>query len=86
MNLDGRIALVTGASRGIGHAVALALAEKGCAVACAARATDASPVALPGTIDETVRQIEANGGRALAVPTNLAVATPRRLALLAEAD
>jgi NAD(P)-dependent dehydrogenase (short-subunit alcohol dehydrogenase family) len=42
-------------------------------VACAARATDRDPVKTPGTIDETVRAIESEGGEALAVPTNLAV-------------
>ncbi len=71
MELDGKVALVTGASRGVGAATAVALAEAGATVACAARATEAVPVALPGTIDETVRRIEAAGGRGLAVPTNL---------------
>jgi NAD(P)-dependent dehydrogenase (short-subunit alcohol dehydrogenase family) len=71
MSLAGAVALVTGASRGVGRAIALALAEAGADVACAARATDASPLRLPGTIDETVRAVEARGRRALAVPTDL---------------
>ena len=73
MDLEGRVALVTGASRGIGKHIAIELARKGCRVACAARATDARPVKLSGTLDQTVREIEALGGKAVAVPTNLAV-------------
>jgi len=72
VNLDGKVAIVTGASRGVGAAAAIALAREGVSVACAARATDADPLRLPGTIDDTVRQIIDTGGRALAVPTNLA--------------
>ena len=72
MELRDRVALVTGASRGVGRAVAIALAQAGADVACAARATDDSPLKLPGTVDETVRQVEAAGRRGLAVPTNLA--------------
>src|SRR6476661_1933035 len=72
MDLDGKVAIVTGASRGVGAATAIALAASGCAVACAARATDADPLPLPGTIDETVRTIVDAGGTAIAVPTNLA--------------
>jgi NAD(P)-dependent dehydrogenase (short-subunit alcohol dehydrogenase family) len=72
VNLDGKVAIVTGASRGVGAAAAIALAGEGVSVACAARATDADPLRLPGTIDATVRQITDAGGRALAVPTNLA--------------
>jgi NAD(P)-dependent dehydrogenase (short-subunit alcohol dehydrogenase family) len=72
MDLDGRVAIVTGASRGVGAATAVLLAERGCKVACAARATDASPLPIPGTIDETVRRITDAGGDAIAVPTNLA--------------
>jgi citronellol/citronellal dehydrogenase len=72
MELAGAVALVTGASRGVGRAIALALAEAGADVACAARATDASPLKLPGTIDGTVREIRARGRRGLAVPTDLA--------------
>jgi NAD(P)-dependent dehydrogenase (short-subunit alcohol dehydrogenase family) len=66
------VALVTGASRGVGAATAVALAQAGCDVACAARSTRASPQRTPGTLDETVARIEAAGRRGLAVPTNLA--------------
>jgi NAD(P)-dependent dehydrogenase (short-subunit alcohol dehydrogenase family) len=72
LDLDGKVAIVTGASRGVGAATALLMAERGCKVVCAARATDAAPVPIPGTIDETVRRITDAGGDALAVPTNLA--------------
>jgi NAD(P)-dependent dehydrogenase (short-subunit alcohol dehydrogenase family) len=71
--LEGKVALVTGASRGVGAATAVALAEAGCDVACAARSTQSSPQRTPGTLDETVARIEALGRRGLAVPTNLAV-------------
>src|SRR5881628_3600266 len=71
MNLAGAAALVTGASRGVGRAIAIALARAGADVACAARATDATPLKLPGTIDETVREVEAAGRRGLAIPTDL---------------
>src|SRR5437763_1088170 len=71
MELDGKVAIVTGASRGVGAATALLLATRGCKVACAARATDASPLPLPGTIDDTVRRIADVGGEAIAAPANL---------------
>jgi citronellol/citronellal dehydrogenase len=71
MDLDGRVAIVTGASRGVGAAVAVALAAEGARVACAARATDAEPLPTPGTIDGTVARIADAGGTAIAVPTNL---------------
>jgi len=72
VELDGAVAIVTGASRGVGAATAIELAANGARVLCAARATDAEPVPIPGTIDATVRTIHAAGGTALAVPTNLA--------------
>jgi citronellol/citronellal dehydrogenase len=72
MNLDGKVAIVTGASRGVGAATAELLARRGCKVACAARATADAPMPIPGTIDDTVARIVEAGGDAIAVPTNLA--------------
>jgi NAD(P)-dependent dehydrogenase (short-subunit alcohol dehydrogenase family) len=72
MDLDGKVAIVTGASRGVGAATALALAQAGVRVACAARSTQTAPQPTPGTLDDTVARITAAGGDAIAVPTNLA--------------
>ena len=72
-DLDGKVALVTGASRGVGAATAVALAGAGCHVACAARSTRDHPQRTSGTLDETVAKVEAIGREGLAVPTNLAV-------------
>src|SRR3984893_5973782 len=58
MKLEGRVALVTGASQGIGHACALALAREGASVAVAARNQQ--------KLDELVAQITAAGGKASA--------------------
>jgi len=73
MSLAGKVAVVTGASRGIGGAIALALAKEGAAVACVARSTQESPSkVLPGTIDEKAAIIQAQGGRAIAVACDVA--------------
>lgn len=64
--LDGRVAIVTGSSRGIGKVVALALAREGCDVVIAAKTTEPDP-RLPGTIYDAAREVEALGRRALPV-------------------
>ncbi len=69
-SLPGKVAIVTGASRGIGKAVALGLAQAGAAVVAAARTAEPR-AGLPGTIHDTVAEIESAGGRALAVACNV---------------
>jgi 7-alpha-hydroxysteroid dehydrogenase len=69
--LAGRAAIVTGGSRGLGHAIALALAADGAAVAVAGRTEQVWDDRLPGTIGETVADIEAAGGRAVPVRADL---------------
>ena len=71
MNLRGKRALVTGASRGVGSAIACALAADGVEVAVAARTTSQAPSAIPGTLDDVVSRIEGLGQRAVAIPTDL---------------
>src|SRR3954462_9145292 len=73
MALEGRVAIVTGASRGIGKALAVGLAREGAAVACAARTVATGDSPLPGSIEETVAAIEGAGGRALAVRCDVGV-------------
>ena len=69
-DLNGRVAVVTGASRGIGKALALRLAREGASVVAAAK-TEHSTERLPGSVHETAEAIRNEGGRALAVPTDV---------------
>jgi NAD(P)-dependent dehydrogenase (short-subunit alcohol dehydrogenase family) len=61
--LDGKVAVVTGASSGLGVACAIGLAEAGADVVIAARRAEA--------LQETAKRVEATGRRALAVPTDV---------------
>ncbi len=72
----GRRALVTGASRGIGAALAVELARQGADVAITARTLDAHPT-LPGSLRETASAIEAHGRRALPLVADLTDADDR---------
>ena len=66
-SLKDKVAIVTGASRGLGKAMAIELARNGVSVAVAARTIMAGQSKLPGTIGETVKEIESFGGNAIAV-------------------
>jgi NAD(P)-dependent dehydrogenase (short-subunit alcohol dehydrogenase family) len=81
--LDGRIAIVTGASRGIGAEIARRFGAEGAAVAVAARTTEHGTSPLAGTIGETVEQIRAAGGTAVAIRADLSKPADREL-LVAE--
>jgi citronellol/citronellal dehydrogenase len=70
MSLHGKVAIVTGSSRGIGKAMAVGLAREGACVVIAARSERERPGA-PGTIHATAAEVSAMGGKALAVRCNV---------------
>jgi NAD(P)-dependent dehydrogenase (short-subunit alcohol dehydrogenase family) len=70
-DLAGRSVVVTGASRGIGKALALGLAARGASVVCAARTVREEAGGLRGTIHATAAAIARAGGRALAVQCDI---------------
>ncbi len=72
MRLNDKVAIITGASRGLGEYMATTMAAEGAIVVAAARTEEVKDERLPGTIHETVRKIEAAGSRALAVRCNVA--------------
>jgi citronellol/citronellal dehydrogenase len=70
MRLQGQVAIVTGSSRGVGRAVALALAREGCDIVVAAK-TDEPHARLPGTIHDTADAVRGLGRKALPVKCNV---------------
>jgi NAD(P)-dependent dehydrogenase (short-subunit alcohol dehydrogenase family) len=69
--LSGKVAVVTGSSRGMGKGIALALAEQGATVYVTGRTVQPGTHSLPGTIGETAAEVERRGGKGIAVEVDL---------------
>ncbi len=85
MSLAGKTLFITGASRGIGLAIALRAARDGANIAIAAKSAVPNPK-LPGTIHSAAAEIEAAGGRALALKCDIREEGEVRAAVAATAD
>ena len=71
-DIRGKVVIITGASRGVGKQAAIDFARRGANVVLAARTVDPDP-SVPGTIGETLKEIEDAGGQAIAIATDLAL-------------
>jgi dehydrogenase/reductase SDR family protein 1 len=66
-SLSGRVAVVTGASRGVGRGIALGLGEAGATVYITGRTVQEGASDMPGTIHQTAAEVTAQGGKGLAL-------------------
>lgn len=70
MRLRGKVAIVTGASRGVGKCIALTLAREGADIVAVGKTIEPHPT-LPGTVPQTVQEVQALGRRALGLQVNV---------------
>lgn len=80
-----KVAVVTGASRGIGKSIALRLGAEGCAVACVARTLGDGDSHLDGSLEQTVAEIVDAGGTAIPVVADLSAEDLDAAAIIAPA-
>jgi len=85
MSLSGKTLFITGASRGIGRAIALRAARDGANIAIASKSSVPNPK-LPGTIHSVAAEVEAAGGRALALRCDIREEDEVRAAVAATVD
>ena len=83
--LEGKVAVITGASRGIGEAIAIRYAMEGAKVVVSARTVDDGDHILPGSMNSVVQRINDAGGEAAAIRCDMALAEDR-IALIAETE
>lgn len=84
-SLKGKVALVTGASRGIGAAIAVRLGMEGAKIIVSARTTETGESKLPGTLNDTVARVRKAGADVMFVKADLAQAREREM-LVAKAQ